>query len=632
MAEGVKSTLPSFDTAMGVRRMGNGVSGKRAARWLPISLVLISMTWWSPSLFAGAPSAQTANTSIQRPLDQPQPLPGPGPSAATINAWQDRKFGMFIHFGLYSIAGGMWNGQRVDNGYSEQILANGPIAPKDYEALAQRFDPKHFDADAIVALAKAAGMKFIVITAKHHDGFNLFQTTQTPYNTVDGTPYHQDIVKQLAEACARGGLKFGVYYSTIDWHHPGGNQYIEGNSNPITPAQEAFNVAQLKELLSHYGPIAEIWFDMGKPTPSQSAHFAATVHALQSQTMISGRVWNYYGNFAVMGDNAEPDVAMELPWQAPASMFPETWGYRSWQARTDLPGKIRENITRLVRVVSQGGNYILNIGPEGDGSVVTYEAQVLHGIGAWLQRNGEAIYGTRKSPFPTLDFGYATVGPHAIYLFVSKLPPDHQLHLPGVADTAFGRAYRLGSPKAAVDIQRNGDDVTISLDHLANWPTADSGGADVDTFMPVIVLPLNGLLRVRPPTVAAAADGHFDLQPKQAEHYLNYNGEGYEAPSTLYKLSWQLDAKATDYTVTVNYAPLPENTQMDIWIDGQRYPLNLAGAVAGKSETAQQTVRVQRNRVARPYAMQLELTPHSPFEQGSQLPVTVESVELSPVQ
>lgn len=137
---------------------------------------------------------------------------------------------------------------------------------------------------------------------------------------------------------ARGGLKFGVYYSTIGWHHPGGNKYIEGNSNPITPEQEAFNVAQLKELLGHYGPISEIWLDMGKPTPAQSAHFAHTVHALQPQTMISGRVWNYYVDFAVMDDNAGPDVAMELPWQASASIFPQTWGYRSWQERDDLPG------------------------------------------------------------------------------------------------------------------------------------------------------------------------------------------------------------------------------------------------------------------------------------------------------
>lgn len=592
---------------------------KRMAPWL-----LVSIACCAPGLFAASTHTSAA---IRRPLDQPQPLLGAGPSAETIKAWQDRKFGMFIHFGLYSIAGGMWNGKRVDNGYSEQIFANGPIPTKDYEALAKQFDPVKFDPDAIVALAKAAGMRFIVITAKHHDGFNLFQTAETSYNAVDGTPYHRDIVKELADACARGGLKFGVYYSTIDWHHPGGNKYIEGNSNPITAEQEAFNVAQLKELLGHYGPISEIWFDMGKPTLSQSAHFAHTVHALQPQTMISGRVWNYYGDFAVMGDNAEPDVAMELPWQAPASMFPETWGYRSWQERKDLPGKIRENITRLVRVVSEGGNYILNIGPEGDGSVVPYEAQVLKGIGEWLKRNGEAIYGTRKQPFASLDFGYATVGPHAIYLFMAKMPADHQLHVPGVADTVFGPAYRLGLPQATTDVERDGDSVTISLDRLVNASASDNGDTDIDAFMPVIVLPIKGQLRVRPHAIAAAADGSFHLQPEHAGHYLNYNGEGYEAPATLYKLSWQIDAHAADYMLTLHYNAAAAKAKVDVWIDGQRYPLSLHGTDANSPP-----LRIHRNRAAHPYAMQVELTPATPFEQGTALPLTVQSVELSPTR
>jgi alpha-L-fucosidase len=563
--------------------------------------------------------AMQAASAATRPLDQPQPPTGAGPDATTIKAWQDRKFGMFIHFGLYSVAGGMWHGKRVDNGYSEQILANAPLPPDQYDALARQFNPVHFDADAIVALAKAAGMKFIVITAKHHDGFNLFQTAQTPYNTVDGTPYHKDVVKELADACARGGLKFGVYYSTIDWHHPGGNTYIEGNSNPITPAQEAFNVAQLKELLGHYGPIAEIWFDMGKPTPAQSAHFAQTVHALQPQTMISGRVWNYQGDFAVMGDNSEPDVGMELPWQAPASMFPQTWGYRSWQIRDDVSGKVRENITRLVRVVSQGGNYILNIGPEGDGSIVPYEAQVLQGIGQWMQRNGEAIYATQKQPFPNLDFGYATVGPHALYLFVNKLPADRRLHLPGVTDTVFGRAYRLGSSNTSVEVEHDKDGVSISLDRLAGWPGADA-------FMPVLVLPLKSPLHVRPEAIAAAADGSIRLQPEQAQHYLNYNGEGYEAPATLYKLAWQADAKAANYTATIHYMATSKPARWDLWVDGKRY------AMTGTPDAAPQTIKISRDRSAHPYAMQVELTPAAPFKQGEPLPVTISAVELAPTR
>ena len=599
-------------------------SGLRAA--LPLIAFGLAMT----ATAVAPPVAALDSLPAVRPLDEPQPPPGPGPDAATIAAWRDRKFGLFIHFGLYSLAGGEWNGQRVDHGYSEQILANGPIAPAQYAALAQRFNPERFDADAIVALARAAGMKFVVLTAKHHDGFNLFRTAQTPYNMVDGTPAHRDLVKELADACARAGLPFGVYYSTIDWHHPGGNTYVEGNSNPITPAQEAFNVAQLKELLSHYGPLAEIWFDMGKPTPAQSARFAQTVHALQPQTMISGRVWNYRGDFAVMGDNREPDVAMELPWQTPASMFPETWGYRAWQSRTDVPGKVRENVMRLVRVVSLGGNYLLNIGPEGDGSIVPYEAQVLRGIGTWLQRNGEAIYGTRAQPFASLDFGYATVGPHALYLFVAKPPSDGQLHLPGLVDTALEPAYRLGAPNTKIEVTHDAHGVSIRLNAFPGWPTAAAGSTDLDAFLPVVVLPFRGALHVRPEAIAATREGRFELQSAQAAHALNTNGEGYEAPDTLYKLTWQLDAAATNYTATVRYMPFTQSARMDLWVDGQRYPLELASG--GSHEVTSQSIRVHRDSTTHPYAMQVELTPASPFVQGTRLPVVVQGVSLAPAR
>jgi alpha-L-fucosidase len=566
----------------------------------------------------------SASASVIQPPhgDQPLPLGTTRPSVATVQAWKDRKFGMFIHFGLFSVPGGMWKGKRVDNGYSEQIVANGHIPMADYAALANTFDPVKFDPDAIVALAKDAGMKFIVLTAKHHDGFNMFHTAQTPYNIVDATPYKRDVVKQLADACARAGMPFGVYYSTIDWHHPGGNTYIESNSNPITPAQADFNVAQIRELLGHYGPIAEIWFDMGKPTPAQSARFAQTVHALQPQTMVSGRVWNYQGDFTVMGDNSEPDVAVEEPWQSPASIFPGTWGYRSWQKRDDLPGKIRENIARLVRVVSAGGNYILNIGPRGDGSVVPYEADVLRGVGQWLKINGAAIYGTRAQPFGKLDFGYATLGAHTLYLFVEKLPVDGVLRLPGVVDSRLGRAQRLGdrSKKSVpVDIDAAGAHLDV---HSLGLVDASDG-----TFMPALAIPFEGTLHVRPQAVAALTDGAVRLDAKHAEHFLNYNDFGYEDPSTVYKLRWYAAVGKGDYRIAIHYVAGDRPAHMDLWIDGRRQAVSFA---AGNGQHLVQTVTAQRDTRAEPYAMQVELTPVAPFHKGERLPVTVEAVDIVP--
>lgn len=557
------------------------------------------------------PATASAAAVSDQPL--PQPQGGPRPDAATVQAWQARKFGLFIHFGLYSMLGGVWDGKRVTQGYSEQIQSFAPVPIDRYEALAKRFDPERFDPDAIVALAKAAGMKFIVLTAKHHDGFAMFHTAQNHYDVVDATPYKRDVVKQLADACARAHMPFGVYYSTIDWHWMHG-QYRPDNDNPITPAQADFNVAQIRELMSHYSAISEVWFDMGKPTPAQSARFARAVHALQPQTMVSGRVWNHQGDFTVMGDNREPDEGMEEPWQSPASMFPETWGYRSWQVRGDLPGKVRENIARLVRVVSAGGNYILNIGPEGDGSVVPYEADVLRGIGAWLKPRGAAIYGTQAAPFRKLDFGYATLGAGMLYLFVEKPPADGVLRLPGVVDTRFGQGRVLGDARAHVGgVAVDASGASVKVDGLA------AAG-----YMPVVAIPLDGALHVRPDAVAPGADGRVRLAVARAEHFLNYNGYGYDDPPTVYKLRWHAQAGAGGYLLTVRYRDAHAPARLDVWVDG--HPRTLALPAGG----GEARLRVDRDPRAFPYAMQVELTPVAPFHQGDRLPASIDSVELAP--
>jgi len=318
------------------------------------------------------------------------------PSAETIAKWQSRRFGLFIHWGLYSIPGGVWKGKQV-SGYNEQIRAHARIPKEEYAQLAGEFNPVLWNPDAVAALAKEAGMTFVVLTSKHHDGFSLFHTSHSQFNVVDATPYGKDIVAGLAEACRKVGLGFGVYFSTIDWNFEGGTgidyEPTEGvrNDNDIPDAHAQFNAAQLTELLSNYGPISEVWFDMGKPTLEQSMLFADTVHCIQPETMVSGRVFNYQGDFTVMGDNEIPRYPIEEPWQSPASIFHETWGYRSLQPREDLQGKIDEHVKNLTHVVSRGGNYLLNIGPRGDGSIVEFEADVLRGIGKWLTENSIPI-------------------------------------------------------------------------------------------------------------------------------------------------------------------------------------------------------------------------------------------------
>lgn len=340
--------------------------------------------------------------------------------------WHSDKFSMFIHFGLYSELGGVWDGKLVENGYSEQIQSFAGIFSDWYAMTADRFDPVNFDADSIVSLAKKAGMRSIIFTSKHHDGFCMFGTETTDFNSVDATPSGRDYVKELSEACAKGGINLGLYFSIIDWHYPHAYPISSHNCDFITDEHHEYNKSQVTELLTRYGDISELWFDMGSQTPEQSRELYELVHSLQPDCMVSGRVGNDYYDFAVMGDNKYPDAALQAPWQTAASMFNETWSYRSWQERGDVKDKIKEKLRSLVNVVSHGGNYLLNIGPDGTGAVIPFEREVLYGIGRWLDVNGDAIYGTSSSPYrENFGWGAVTVKDRRLNLILSGKMPDN---------------------------------------------------------------------------------------------------------------------------------------------------------------------------------------------------------------
>ena len=351
------------------------------------------------------------------------------------NKWHQNKYSMFIHFGLYSVYGGVYEGKPVTFGYSEQIQSFAGIFSDWYGNTALEFNPVKFNADEIVALAKEAGMRSIVITTKHHDGFCMFKTATTPYNSVDATPSKRDYVKELSDACRRGGINFAIYFSLIDWNFPHAYPISSHNCDFITPQHHEFTKAQVTELLTNYGPVSELWFDMGSNRPEQSKELYELVHKLQPNCMVSGRLGNGWYDFAVMADNTYPEGALQAPWQSAASMFDETWSYRSWQERGDKHVKAMEKLRSLINVVSHGGNFLLNIGPRGDGSVVEFESEVLKEIGAWLKENGEAIYGTEASPFrEDYAWGKSTRKGNKLYLILSGEYPTNgsiELSLPG---------------------------------------------------------------------------------------------------------------------------------------------------------------------------------------------------------
>lgn len=303
-----------------------------------------------------------------------------------IDKWKKLEYGMFIHVGLYSVLGGVYKGKPVTRGYSEQIVSHARMPQLDYENISKEFTFHDFDAEKIAQLAKDSQMNYIVITAKHHDGFCLFDTKTTPFNTMN-TPFGQDVVALLSKACKKHGIKLGIYFSWIDWHLPEAHPISEGNSDPIPSSHQEYNITQLTELLTHYGDICELWMDMGHPTLAQSKQVYTLAHHLQPSIMVNSRVWNDQGDFLTMSDNALPTVLLDTPWQTPASIYQQTWGYRSWQKRENLADKIKELSSTHSHVIERGGNYLLNIGPTGTGKIVEYEKEVLLGIGKQILKN-----------------------------------------------------------------------------------------------------------------------------------------------------------------------------------------------------------------------------------------------------
>src|SRR6266567_3981227 len=337
----------------------------------------------------------------------------PAQRDARMAWWREARFGMFIHWGLYSIPAGTWNGKQIP-GIGEWIMNNASIPVADYKALAAKFNPTAFNAHDIVALAKSAGMKYIVITSKHHDGFAMFDSKADPFNIVAATPFHRDPIRELAEECRKQGVKLGFYYSQDqDWTAPGGAAYKTGTHNSPNHHWDSAQdgdfatylhtkaIPQMKELLTNYGdfPVV-IWFDT--PTNDMTPALAGEIVALLNEH--PNLIWNNRLGGGYKGDTETPEQfipAKGYPgrdWEACMTMN-DTWGFKSY----DTNFKSTETLLRnLIDIASKGGNYLLNIGPDSKGVVPTAEVERLQQMGRWLKINGEAIYDTQPTIFDVL--------------------------------------------------------------------------------------------------------------------------------------------------------------------------------------------------------------------------------------
>lgn len=418
---------------------------------------------------------------VLRPAAQ-APAPPPDAARQARLAWfREAKYGLFIHWGLYAIPAGQWNGRAVP-GLGEWIMNRARIPVAEYEKLAGRFNPVNFDADAWVRLAEDAGMKYMVITSKHHDGFALYRSAASRYNVVDATPFRRDVLKELAEACARRGMRLGFYYSQAqDWHERNGagntwdfgpddkkdfDQYLRDKAEP-----------QVRELLTGYGPVALVWFDTPRlMTDARARRFTELVRVLQPATLIDGRL-GAAGDYVSTGDNVVPSDRQGEAWETPATIN-HTWGYRSDDHDWKNPGTI---LFKLVDIVSKGGNYLLNVGPMADGVIPQASQDVLRAAGAWLRTNGEAIYGAGPSPFGE-EFGEysargakdvrgnrlflpqtewrVTTKPGKLFVFFFS-EPRAPFEVPGTPQ-AVRRVYRLAD-KAPVDWKMDGGRIVLTL-------------------------------------------------------------------------------------------------------------------------------------------------------------------------
>ncbi len=419
--------------------------------------------------------------------------------------WDEARFGMFIHWGVYAVPAGEYKGKLDEFNQGEWIMNHSKIPVAEYKKYATQFNPVQYDPEAWVRLAKDAGMKYIVITSKHHDGFALFDSKVTDWDVVDATPYGKDLLAPLVAACRREGIKIGFYYSqSQDWCHPGGaaadwvhsptlkwtGSWDKAQLGDYDKYLDEIAVPQVKEILSKYGNLDILWWDTPMfMTPERATKFQ-TILADYPKLITNNR----------LGGGAHGDT--ETPEQhVPATGYPgrrfevcmtmnETWGYRSddhnWKSTEEL-------IHNLSDIASKGGNFLLNVGPTAEGLIPQPSIERLQQMGEWMKVNAEAIYGTKASPFHYLPWGRTTLKDQKLYLHVVSWPENGVLGLP-LQNKAI-KAYPLKDKKSKLKVKQYADKVEIRV-----------GEKDADDILPIIVLEFKGEPSVLPiPTAGKTA-------------------------------------------------------------------------------------------------------------------------------
>lgn len=397
--------------------------------------------------------------------------------------FDEGNFGMFIHWGLFSSLGGKWQ-EKTYYGIGEWIMnknmANIPV--NEYKLIAKDFNPQGFDAKAIVKLAKDAGMKYIIITSKHHEGFAMFDSKADPFNIVKATPFARDPMKELSAACREAGIGFGFYYShNQDWTAPGGTRGPETypDGKPAT-FDDYFNkkcLPQVKEICSNYGPIDFIWFDTpGDMKREYVEKLISVVNKLQPNAMLCSRVGYGLGDYASLGDMEVPRKNIPGLWET-ADTNNDSWSYAWYDNNFKSP---KEILNRLVATVARGGTYLFNVGPNENGQIPTIGAQFLKETGAWIKKYPQVVYNAGSSPWGhALPWGDVTTKGNSLFLSVFDWPKDGKLYLPGLTDKVI--AAKLLSLDQAVELKHQFTNNWLIID--VPFKPADSPASVIELIL-----------------------------------------------------------------------------------------------------------------------------------------------------
>lgn len=494
-------------------------------------------------------------------------------------AWfREARLGLFVHWGLYSGPAGIWNGEEVKASYAEHLQLKAGIPVKEYEKLADRFHPVKFDAKAWARTAKEAGLNYLIFTAKHHDGFAMYDSRVSPYNIVQETPFARDPLKELAQACREEGVRLCIYYShAMDWHHPdsqgntldypqniGAYDPVEawiGDDDKRTRFERYLNekaFPQLTELLTEYGDIGILWFDCGhKLTRGQGERFVAHVRSLQPDCLVNRRVWqDPLGDYGNTSDNQPHVRVTRRDWESIITLN-DSWGYK----KTDNNWKSPEEVLRqMIDVVSLNGNFVINIGPTGEGEIDPMSASILRRIGDWLKENGESIYGAGRSPLPKPPWGRCTAKGNTLYAHVFDEPASGELVVPGLTNRVRA-VYALADPqRRPLAHERMGEqDLRISLAALRKAPKRLPYVVAIECEDSVEGSPLPLLFERDFDTVFGAFDGEirgaalrYDTGKRGRDNVTNWTQQGDE-------LRWRFRAAAPGtFGVIAVYGCAPE--------------------------------------------------------------------------